>query len=234
MLIGLHAKKRHGKSTIAQHLVARHGFVRLPLARALKDSICADLLRLRPEHIEGELKEVDCVTIEKNPGLLALETVVRLFPRGGLRYGLSPAELEARWTEIWEPLCDGRAHSPRAVMQAVGGGARARISPQVWIDLWRDAYRWGPGAGGRDVVVDDVRYPNEKQFLEGERGEVWRVVRTDLADSGDLDASETACDHLPDAAFGAVVRRATGVPGLLDEIDRLLAVRRAHHDEASP
>jgi len=224
-LLGLHAKKHHGKTTVAEHLVAHHRFVRVRFAAPLKEVIGARLFRMTPAQTDGWLKEAPCVDlVGLEPEALARDTIALLF--AGKTSGDSDADLYARWHAVYAPLFagEGRLYTPREIMQAVGGGARTHLGPTVWIDLWRKQVQ----LAGPRIVVDDVRYPNEKEAIERAGGEVWRLQRTDLPDPGDRDPSEIACDHLPDACFAAVLRRATGVPELLATVDSLIGARRAH------
>lgn len=225
-LLGLHGKKHHGKTTVAEHMVAHHAFSRVRFAAPLKEVIGARLFGMTEAQTDGWLKEAPCVdVVGLEPGVLAEDTIALLFPGRPLPDGTSEPELRDRWCQVYAPLFAGtcRLYSPREIMQVVGGGARTHVATTVWIDLWRTQVA---GAGPR-VVVDDVRYPNEKDAIEGAGGEVWRLVRTDIPDSGDRDPSETACDQLPDDCFAAVLRRATGVPELLATVDSLLGARRA-------
>jgi len=56
VLIGLLAKKYHGKDTAADYLVENHGFVKLSFAKPLKD-ICRILFGFSDEQLYGSLKE---------------------------------------------------------------------------------------------------------------------------------------------------------------------------------
>ncbi len=227
ILIGLHGKLQHGKTTIARHLIDRHGFVRIRFAGPLKEVLCAQLFRMTEAQADGWLKESPCVDVTgMEPWALARDAVALLPPAGTRSYGYSGADLLARWEAVFAPLFAGaaRLYSPREIMTTVGGGARTHISPSVWIDLWRDSLERSDAAR---IVVDDVRYPNEKAAIEAAGGEVWRSVRTDLPVPAVEDTSETACDHLPDEVFGAVLRRKTGVPELLTQVDQLLEARLA-------
>lgn len=226
MLIALHGKKGHGKSTIAAHLAARHGFSRMRFAAGLKELLGPALFQMTPAQTDGFLKEAACVDLfAHDAGALAEETMELLPPGHASRYGLADEDARARWSRVHAPLCGScRLHTPREVMQAVGGGARRLISERIWIDLWRDAYR---ASGAGRVVVDDLRYPDEKAAIEELGGEVWRSVRTDLPACPDTDPSETACDHLEDGCFAAALRRDGSVSALLAQVDSLVAIRLA-------
>jgi len=224
VLIALQGKSGHGKTTIAAYLCARHRFTRMRFAAPLKEQIGWQLLRMTEAQTDGFLREAPCVDLAtEDLRSLAAGTLALLFPDGGRRYGLSREELLARWEEIYSPLFrDGHLRSPREILQRVGGGARSLISPEVWVDLWRDRYRT---LDATRVVVDDLRYPNEKSAIEAEGGEVWRSVRTDRPAPLGGDASEIACDQLSDGAFAVTLRRSGSVPDLLRRVDELVEAR---------
>lgn len=226
MLIALQGKKGHGKSTIAAHLVASHGFLRMRFMAALKDVIGPVLFRMTEAQTDGFLKEAPCVDLfDADAAALAAATMAILPGAHGSRYGLSDRETRARWSLVYDVLCGPcRLHTPREVMQVVGSGARQLIAEQFWIDLWRDAFL---ATDADRVVVDDLRYPAEKQAIEDLGGEVWRSVRTDLPADSDDHPSETACDHLGDDAFAVVLRRSGHVAELLARVDVLVAARLA-------
>lgn len=64
--------------------------------------------------------------------------------------------------------------SIRRLLQNIGKGVRDIVGPQAWVDAldrrWRDA-------GRPDVVVTDVRYPNEAAWVKARGGVVIRVDR---------------------------------------------------------
>lgn len=57
ILIGLLAKKRNGKDTVADYLVEKYGFIKLSFASPLKTA-CADIFGFNNEQLYGDLKEV--------------------------------------------------------------------------------------------------------------------------------------------------------------------------------
>lgn len=58
IVIGLNGLRGSGKSTVADHLITTHGFVRVKFAAGLKDMLRA--IGLNDRHLEGDLKEVPC------------------------------------------------------------------------------------------------------------------------------------------------------------------------------
>jgi hypothetical protein len=57
-ILGLSGKKRAGKSTVAEHLVAKHGFREVSWAEPLKQHIGVDLMGFTYEQLYGDQKEV--------------------------------------------------------------------------------------------------------------------------------------------------------------------------------
>lgn len=82
--------------------------------------------------------------------------------------------------------------SSRHLLQTLGTEwARQCIDPSVWLRVWRRR------VGLRDlVVVDDVRFENEAEFVRACGGEVWKVVRPD-AEVVTNHASEGGLDLWP-------------------------------------
>ena len=85
--------------------------------------------------------------------------------------------------------------SPRHLMQTLGTEwGRDCISPNVWVDIWKESVqKWLDG--GLKVVVDDMRFPNEWDAVKSFGGECWYVTRP-RAEHYDKDhISEGALDH---------------------------------------
>jgi hypothetical protein len=84
--------------------------------------------------------------------------------------------------------------SARHLCQTLGTEwGRACVHPEIWIKAWqltaqRDLDR------GIDIVVDDVRFPNEARTIRELGGELWRVERPGLMRTT-THASEGGLDH---------------------------------------
>ncbi len=92
-----------GKSTIADHLVADHGYTRVKFAETLKNMLRA--LGLTDRHIEGDLKEQPC-------SLLGGQTPRRAMITLGTEWGR-----ELIWQDLWVNNWRERA---QAVLDAGG------------------------------------------------------------------------------------------------------------------
>jgi hypothetical protein len=101
----------------------------------------------------------------------------------------------------WDGAKDERG---RRWLQELGQGGREELGSFVWIrGLERRARaQLGPGWRGADIVVTDVRMPNECAWIHAHGGVVVRVVRPAIARTGTADqhATEVAVDGL-DADF---------------------------------
>lgn len=81
----------------------------------------------------------------------------------------------------------------RHICQTLGTEwGRTCIHPDVWLHCWQRKVEQNMKRG-IDVVVDDVRFPNEAQLIHNLGGELWRVERpavvrtTSHASEGSLD-----------------------------------------------
>lgn len=67
--------------------------------------------------------------------------------------------------------------SPRHMLQTLGTEwGRECISPDVWVSVWEERVSKSLGAG-RNVVCDDVRFPNEFAAVKLMGGDMWWVNR---------------------------------------------------------
>lgn len=106
--------------------------------------------------------------------------------------GLGEAEIEGERKELPCALLQGK--TPRHAMVTLGTEwGRDMIGSNFWTGLWLNAVGdvW---ATGRNVVVDDCRFPNEAEVVHGLGGEVWRVRRAGQVPRGHI--SESGVDAL--------------------------------------
>jgi Deoxynucleotide monophosphate kinase len=171
LIIGILGKARHGKDTLADHLVARHGYTRPPsFSTPLKEMLLHALLACPPEWYIAELGGKDQFDHSIDP---------RVFWRRKLytdRDGFS------RW-----------------LMQFVGTDLfRGEVNRDWWINKWAPSATRMLCEGYR-LVVADVRFENEVAAIRRLGGELWRVVRTDAlesVESGSDHASELEADSI--------------------------------------
>lgn len=67
--------------------------------------------------------------------------------------------------------------TPRHLMQTLGTEwGRECIHPNVWVEVWKSSViKWLDG--GLNVVVDDMRFPNEWDVVKEMGGECWYITR---------------------------------------------------------
>lgn len=94
--------------------------------------------------------------------------------------GIPVADLQRR--DLKERPIPWLGRSPRELLQTLGTDwGRDRVSPTVWIDLWRRRVAEISEQGVRTVVAPDLRFDNEALAVRSLGGEIWKVVRTGAA-----------------------------------------------------
>lgn len=88
--------------------------------------------------------------------------------------GLSEQELSD--PDLKEKELEGYGKSPRWCMQSLGSEwGRALISDSIWITcLEKQMLPW------EHYVIDDVRFPNEAEFIKSQHGKILHVERTNM------------------------------------------------------
>ncbi|GAA2230353.1 hypothetical protein N1031_07005 [Herbiconiux moechotypicola] len=180
-LIGLIGKKRSGKDTFADALVAEGGFVKIAFADPLKEAALA----LDP--------------IVGRPAIPA--------PEGGI---LTPGH-DVRLSEVIDALGWERAKDyvpeVRRTLQRLGTEAIRALDDGFWIraamrrvDATRSLLRLRLNTSDsreatrpRPVVVTDCRFPNEADAIRERGGQIIRVTRPGV-ESTDPHPSEVALD----------------------------------------
>jgi len=72
-----------------------------------------------------------------------------------------------------------QVHAPvRQYLQGLGVAMRDVLWPDIWVDAAMTTVH-GETEQGHNVVITDVRFPNELQAIRELGGEVWRVNRRD-------------------------------------------------------
>lgn len=95
-----------------------------------------------------------------------------------LKAGLGLTDEQLDGHEKMTPIPALNGVTPRQLMQTLGTEwGRRRVDPNLWVKCWkRDAL-----SINGDVVVDDVRFPNEAAAVKQLGGTLWRVYRPGLA-----------------------------------------------------
>jgi hypothetical protein len=108
--------------------------------------------------------------------------------------------------------------SPRQMMQTLGTEwGRSCIHPDLWVMVAEGSIKEQLKLG-RNVVIDDVRFPNEAEMIRRLGGELWLVDRPGVVHDGDHASEGALADVLPDE----VVRNTGGSVQLYDALKALL------------
>jgi hypothetical protein len=155
LAVAVSGKLRSGKDTLADYLIANHGFKKYSFADSFKQLLqtCKS-----PEEAMQKLAKYYRTLYHKadmsNADLLrkcaqVIDRAVAVNPKG--------------WqTFPKEELYDKKTDLSRLVMQNFGNTARELLSPTFWVDI--TLYQAGKEmAAGKSVVIADVRYKNELQ-----------------------------------------------------------------------
>lgn len=146
MLIGLHGAGGSGKDTVADYLVKQYGFKRVAFADKLKELA----LELNPYFatLYSDLKSL----VEDNGWDIAKESSYRMLQGAPWEYPV------------------------REYLQTLGVSMREVFGPDFWVDQvsedvdghWLEDYA--------NVVITDVRFPNELQFINESLGQTWVIT----------------------------------------------------------
>ena len=109
--------------------------------------------------------------------------------------------------------------SPRQMMQTLGTEwGRSCIHPDLWIMVAAGAVE-RQLKRGRNVVIDDVRFPNEAEMIRKLGGELWLVNRPGVVYEGDHASEGALSDFQPDSLInnsGSFHQLRQVVAGLLE------------------
>lgn len=84
----------------------------------------------------------------------------------------------------------------RRLLQVLGTEVgREIIDPDVWVNIARRKALNVIGFDNKNVVITDVRFPNETSMIRAMGGELWRVKRAGT-EPVNAHTSETAVDHV--------------------------------------
>lgn len=197
ILIGIGHRARHGKDTVAaiikQHRGNQYNIIVSPFAAALKREVnkCAEnsggMINLFSEglRIGGYLQE--------NGNILPLPEWVQYDPN-------APMD---------DPLCP--YGKQRHLLQWWGGEYRRSVNPNYWVTRNAEAIS---KSGAEIVLVPDLRYPNEFEFIR-KYGAAVKVHRPGV-DIHSIHPSELALAHLKDHEWDAVIYN----EGTLEDLEK--------------
>lgn len=173
MLIGLTGYAQHGKDTVANTLVEEFGYHRVGFADALKN-----LAYLVNPYIPHPIPTGDPLADQYKADMLF--RLAALVDVRGWEWAKQNPEV-------------------RRVLQELGTSARTLIGTNVWVQAAESAML----DTKKPVVISDVRFPNEADFIARHSGELWRIVRINEDGTpydngiGTAHPSEAYVDSLP-------------------------------------
>lgn len=133
--------------------------------------------------------------------------------------GLLESEIEGALKEVPSAQLNGR--TPRYAMQTLGTEwGRVHMGQDFWVNLL--VQKVHSFYGGKDVVIDDCRFPNEAAAIQRDlMGEVWRVVRG----NGAVGTHASEAEQRAINADLTVMNNGT-LDELLVKVDEVLSERR--------
>ena len=114
-----------------------------------------------------------------------------------LKAGLGLSEEQVNGSRKGEPDPSLGGHTPRYLMQTLGTEwGRRMISDDIWLRAWVKAL-----GGHRNVVVDDVRFPNEAELIRSLGGYIIQIDRPNgpTIDHSDHPSEQGLSQITPDA-----------------------------------
>lgn len=170
IIVGTAGRAGAGKDTVADHLVAHHGFKKF----SFSDTVYTEVMEAFDvsESLLRNRETKDTPTFS-----LSLYRCKDTF-----FVGVALAQLEKKYPSIPTPELNHHALSPREVLQWWGTEYRRAQDPDYWIkksQLWLDSVKQATGdlVG---VVNTSVRFANECEFIRSNGGSLWHVMRRDL------------------------------------------------------
>lgn len=126
--------------------------------------------------------------------------------------------------DLKEEPVDGLDVTPRRLMQSLGGEwGRDCVRKDLWVHIVRlKVQAWQLIGGGRDIVIDDMRYPNELDLIHELGGVPVRIVRPGIADATGHQ-SEGALNDIP----MDVIYNSASIQSLHEATDGLVKIVRA-------
>ena len=127
------------------------------------------------------------------PGAAVIQLADPLYAALALMLGVDEALLRHRGSKE-QPL-PGWDRSPRQLLQTLGTEwGRAVVGPDVWLRMAGRRIDALHAAGATTVVVADVRFDNEAEWIRNRGGEVWRIAR---------EPATAAAEHASEAGIPA-------------------------------
>lgn len=105
-------------------------------------------------------------------------------------YGLSHEQVYGNLKEVEDPRY---GLTPRFILQRLATEVCRSVHPDTWIlALERQVHGWATGLryDSYAIVIDDLRYENEAEYVRRWGGQIWEVVRPDVGYTGEHSSEE--------------------------------------------
>lgn len=217
MIIGIAGMAGSGKSTVADHLVAKHGFVSVSLADPIK-RFCREVFDFSDEQLWGPSEKRN----EPDKRYPRTEQVLN-FEKGGIPDGhpemgplpvledkvryLTPRHALQQLGTEWGRACYENVWVDYAlkVAKKILFGQEHKTHNKLNYDQRLGLYPWYESAMKpiKGVVIPDVRFKNEVDAILAAGGHVWRIHRgaAGLTGAAGQHQSEVELDGIPKEAF---------------------------------
>lgn len=192
-LIGFSGRKCSGKSMFANMLKENHGAEVISLANPIKE-LCARLLGITVERL-NELKnegdELQSAIVAYQPKQVWMDTIAAEVP------GI-PLEAVSEWADS---VMGNENYTARMMLQTIGTELIRKHDEDWHIRRMLESVR---KSAADTVVVDDIRFPNEKEAFEKAGGKAYFIIRPDLALPISNHSSENSL-HWYDFDFDSII-----------------------------
>lgn len=187
-LVALTGLAGSGKDTVADILVAHHGFIKLAFADALRKEV-SEAFAIAPDYLtQRETKEhpISALAIDHCLDPAFVKCMSQVFAIAGL----SPVLLSA-------------PRSARQILQWWGTEYRRAQDADYWTTQADNSIFVHQHAGHTRFVISDCRFENEARMVRMLEGSIWQVVRPGIAPVQGSHVSETEGNQfLPHVLLG--------------------------------
>lgn len=192
MIIGIGGYKNVGKNTAAKAFT-KQGFIELPFAGTLK-RICSDLYGVSYELFDkNELKD-EPYRFYDYSGIELGSKVIQYFSLFGTMRLQS--ELDIRKACLAKQF-----KTPRQILQFIGTDlGRECVGSLFWVDVFEAEIQKQLGLG-KNVVVPDIRFPNERQCVAKLGGKLLLIERPLHGPSGHSSETQIGTEADYDRTF---------------------------------
>lgn len=193
-LVGVMGLARSGKTTVSDYLQEKYGFKRVSFADRLKEMCIQALDRaMPPDYCWHSPKRAKDL---RAPGCVLLD--------------------ESHWRR---QIYQDRTPFTRWLLQFMGTEIfRDQVDDDYWVKEWLKVYYQTPG----NIVVPDVRFPNEALCLKRMGGEIWRTIWV-----GQEASIEHGADHRSEIEAETIIadrtiQAPTGIENLHKAVDDIV------------